>query len=783
MDVSLILLCTLYCAAYGAFCAFFSMGLVAERTRADGFFAFAGFACLASTAAFGVLSESMSGKAVSAGLFLLILFLGGLLFLTYAFYRRSGRVFHIEDVGAVMQTDSGEAYDFLKRFILDKAALGQLAAACLAFAAVFAAILFLSGGARLDGFTASALATAALLCGVLLLSRVTVFREAAGAAFAYRRNIAKFLQSVRELEKRNDQAVSKEGTGELYVIVLGESQSRDHMHVYSGVIGNTPWLDSVKDAKGWHLFRNAYASHTQTIYCVPQAFTDGRSLTGVTFPNCQNILTTSRLAGMKTAWISNQSDMGHTSSIVTAMAYLADRVVFSEKFSDSRNLFQTAPPDEVLLPFIERELNAAPEENRLIIIHLMGNHIPYLGRIPKDYGCQVWHGARYLGGLSKNRHVAEQFSHYVRSIEYTDQVLASIAAMLEKRDERPSCLIYFSDHGDDIAAEGAPHDHANFTWPMGRIPMFIHTSAGYEARYPERCRNLAANKDRLFTNDLIYDLYLGLAGLRTESYLERYDPSGGAYALDETNAVLAWGKKVADDPALQIPANRDFAGPPLLGAHRCNSLFKVRQVQRHGIRSFEVDLFYLTSEEGDDLYVGHDLNALAGGLNLREYLEWLGPEYDFLWLDVKNLNPDNADEIFALLFRLDKQYSLRARALIEGMFPAALAPFARSGWKTSLFLTTDELSALASAKDPEKTGGYFSHVVRMVGTCGIEGVSYDLRYDYLIRDALVPVMPEGCVYRSWRHSWKYTDRDLRSKAARYPHLSRLLVSFDTLFDL
>jgi hypothetical protein len=37
----------------------------------------------------------------------------------------------------------------------------------------------------------------------------------------------------------------KEGTGELYIIVIGESETRDLMGAYSRLIGNTPWLDMI----------------------------------------------------------------------------------------------------------------------------------------------------------------------------------------------------------------------------------------------------------------------------------------------------------------------------------------------------------------------------------------------------------------------------------------------------------------------------------------------------------------------------------------------------------
>mgnify|MGYP003623442953 CR=1 FL=1 len=181
--------------------------------------------------------------------------------------------------------------------------------------------------------------------------------------------------------------------------------------------------------------------------------------------------------------------------------------------------------------------------------------------------------------------------------------------------------------------------------------------------------------------------------------------------------------------------------------------------------------------------MGHDPQSLAGGLHLEEYLEWLGPDFDLLWLDVKNLNQENVDEVFARLYWLDKKYRLRSRTLVEGSFGSALGIFAKNGWSTALFMTTDDLSRLAAGRDAANIGGYFAGILQQLKTHGLEGVSYDLMLDHLVRGFLLPFLPQSCKCSAWRHAWKYTDADLLSKIKHYPHLSRLLIALDTLFDL
>ena len=86
---------------------------------------------------------------------------------------------------------------------------------------------------------------------------------------------------------------------------------------------------------------------------------------------------------------------------------------------------------------------------------------------------------------------------------------------------------------------------------MTRIPMVAWLSRDFEQSHPDRAKALRVNSKAIWTNDLLYDLVLGLAGVQTEHYDAGYDLSSSTFRLDPSAALTLNGaRKVIDDPEL-----------------------------------------------------------------------------------------------------------------------------------------------------------------------------------------------------------------------------------------
>lgn len=77
----------------------------------------------------------------------------------------------------------------------------------------------------------------------------------------------KQLQSLTDLKIRED-------SGGIYVLVIGESETRDHMHIYGYERENTPFLDSLKSLPDAVIFSHAYSNHTHTVPCLTFALSE-----------------------------------------------------------------------------------------------------------------------------------------------------------------------------------------------------------------------------------------------------------------------------------------------------------------------------------------------------------------------------------------------------------------------------------------------------------------------------------------------------------------------------
>ncbi len=344
------------------------------------------------------------------------------------------------------------------------------------------------------------------------------------------------------------------------ILIIGESASRDYMHAYNSdfPFENTPWLDSKleknfptknlpEDAKinpdykiseentpnltpaagKFIVFKNAYASWTQTVPVLQRALTEQSQYNDKEFFESVSIIDAARKAGFKTYWFSNQGRYGEYDSAITLVAKTADISEWTDDTFDFSEL-----EDEILLKFFYK---VNPNENNFIVFHLMGSHIYYNSRYPRRF--KKWltaDGTRMMLAAPS----------YANSILYTDFVLSKIFDYA-KANLNLQAMIYFSDHGEDLEIS---HNPDVFRFEMLRIPMFIYLSPEYEKIFPEKVSTLERNREKHFTNDLIYDTFCGMIGAKSNRYDAGQDFSSAEYKFTrETLTTMLGQHKLTED--------------------------------------------------------------------------------------------------------------------------------------------------------------------------------------------------------------------------------------------
>lgn len=298
------------------------------------------------------------------------------------------------------------------------------------------------------------------------------------------------------------------------VLVLGESTTREHMHLYGYGRDTTPNLDALAaSGQGLTVFRNVVSPRPYTIEVMQQILTFGDEEHPDRFLTDPSLINLMKQAGYKTFWITNQQTMTKRNTMLTTFSQQTDEPVY---LNNQRNQNASQYDSVVLAPF-DKALKD-PAQKKLIIVHLLGTHMDYRYRYPDEFD----HFKDKVGApavLSADQ--LETYNFYDNAVRYNDFVVSDLIKRYSATTPN-GFLLYLSDHGEDVYSSGN-HDRLGRneldpTRPMYTIPFLLWTSPSWQASHP---RDLQAMANRSYSSSHLIHTLSDLAGL---SY-DRYDPS------------------------------------------------------------------------------------------------------------------------------------------------------------------------------------------------------------------------------------------------------------------
>lgn len=330
------------------------------------------------------------------------------------------------------------------------------------------------------------------------------------------------MERLKKL-KANESLTSDNG---VYVLVIGESETKDHMQLYGYDRPTTPWLNELAKSENTTVFENAYSNHTHTVPTLTLALGEKNQYNDIDLVDASSIIEVAEAAGYKTYWLSNQAKYGVCDTPITTIASISDKQHWLNVNSGDK-LF-TSYYDGKLVD----EIPTTEEDDKmLIVIHMMGNHGDYRDRYPANF-------ARFKGKGNK-------VDTYDNSVLYNDNVLQAI---YDKVNKYPNfkAFVYFSDHGDDVD-NALGHESSRFTYRMARIPLIINVSDKYVNEHEEQIENMRKNKDAYWTNDLLYNLMISLMNVKgLPDVEEKFDLLSPEYNLPRDEVKLLHGQKKLD---------------------------------------------------------------------------------------------------------------------------------------------------------------------------------------------------------------------------------------------
>ncbi len=316
------------------------------------------------------------------------------------------------------------------------------------------------------------------------------------------------------------------------LLVIGESASRDYMSAFADYPHDTtPWMRQMaEDTKHSVLFKKAYSCTMHTVQVLEKALTEMNQYGTKQFNESCSIVDIAHALGYKVHWYSNQGHLGVFDTPVTIVAETSDVAKWTEQSPG------TIRYDESLLSFLD-EVDGS--RNNLVILHLIGSHFNFLNRYPN--ATHTFWG---------EPGVQDDVVNFENSLRYTDEILHKAYDYCRERLNLKA-MVYCSDHATMPDRRRTPNFNG---FRNMRIPLFVWTDEEFVAKHPERMAAMRQNCDRYFTNDLLYDLMLGIFDVESNCFDTANSLAHTEYKYQREDLLTFDGQqRIADDDEKFIP--------------------------------------------------------------------------------------------------------------------------------------------------------------------------------------------------------------------------------------
>lgn len=186
--------------------------------------------------------------------------------------------------------------------------------------------------------------------------------------------------------------------------------------------------------------------------------------------------------------------------------------------------------DSVLLKELDKNLKDTKDDNsKVVILHVVGSHGPtYYQRYPKEF--KEFDPTCDKGDINActNKSLVNTYDN---SIIYTDFILSKVIKELETKSvtsKYDAAMIYISDHGESLGEDGlylhaapygiAPIYQKRVPWIMWFSPDFLKDN-----QLNKSCLVTESAKHDTFSQDNVFDSFLGLMNIETKTYSPKLD--------------------------------------------------------------------------------------------------------------------------------------------------------------------------------------------------------------------------------------------------------------------
>ena len=583
--------------------------------------------------------------------------------------------------------------------------------------------------------------------------------------------------------------LEKYGKERTTILVIGESHNKNHMSLYGYPRKTTPLLDNRHDAGELIAFSHAYSNHTHTDKVLSLALTQANQYNGVSWAQSPSIIDVSNQLNIQTHWLSNQQMLGVWDNSVSLIAKQANNVVAANKMIGKHK--QPKNHDDILFTPLKEAL--ASKGEKLIIVHLFGNHGNYCLRYPEDWKNYTEPLTTAIYGEAVQTAQGDTINCYDNSVTYNDYILDEIINISDSAEHEQSVsMLYFADHSEDVLT-GALHNQAVFTYAMIDIPMLFWANNKWKSQNKQSWDQIQNNRKQVFTNDLVYETVIGIMGYRGEhipmgndishpefSQKEKPTTLHGRVEIDSPHNTKYWQSKNA---AQIIKSGLEHKLLP----HRVNTIGKLHNISYDQLNAFEVDVIYRNDNSNPFFEVGHDEGAMSG-ISLDSFLTSSDHKYKKIWLDVKNVRDKDIEGMIQRLENLNQSFDFKNQLIIETSNRSdAPKKFAESGYHLSYYLPTRKVLSVLNESEEVKVETAQA-LVRIAKSQNASAVSFDLKLYSFVKSHIEPLLDPGIVFHTWFPGYTLWESGLLEKLRTQsyfndPKVKTILLPYYSPFSL
>ena len=317
------------------------------------------------------------------------------------------------------------------------------------------------------------------------------------------------------------------------VLIIGESYNRHHAALYGYEKETTPFQSERARTDGLITFSDVVAPWNLTSYVFKLMFSTygvGDKGEWCDYPMFPAVF---RTAGYRVTFLTNQFLSKKKEAIYDfSGSFFLNNPELSQSMFDVRNDSLHQYDEGLLHDYDKLCQQKQTAENNLVIFHLMGQHMGYKARYPKER--RIFKDYHYKHRTDLKHKDIRILSHYDNATLYNDSIVEQI---IRRFENKKALVIYIPDHGEEcydgiLNKMGRQHTakiDARLAREEFEIPFWIWCSRPLKTENPELYQQIFAVKDRPLMTDALPHLLFSLGGISTPLYKKQLDILSSQY--------------------------------------------------------------------------------------------------------------------------------------------------------------------------------------------------------------------------------------------------------------